>query len=125
MFITTQLFLFLANNMEFYDSTVLKFLSLEIFIFNKYFSLFMSHDFFIFKRNFCYNVFRFVMFSVITTINRNKHLKTKLLKNEEDILFMLRHLDYVKTSSFFIFHCPTEIVTSPSKTYSCRSLSKY
>ena len=33
---------------------VLKFLSLEIFIFNKYFSLFMSHDFFIFKRNFCY-----------------------------------------------------------------------
>ena len=65
------------------------------------------------------------MFSVITTINRNKHLKTKLLKNEEDILFMLRHLDYVKTSSFFIFHCPTKIVTSPSKTYSCRSLSKY
>ena len=54
IFITTQLALFLANNMECDDAMVLKFLYLGIFIFNKYFSLFMSLDYFIFKRNFCY-----------------------------------------------------------------------
>ena len=53
MFITLQLTLFLANDMECDEATVLKFLRLGIFIFNKYFSLFTSRDFLFFKRNFC------------------------------------------------------------------------
>ena len=44
-------------------------------------------------------------------------MKTKLLKNEEDILFMLKHtlkrLHYINTSSMFLFfswtRCASEI----------------
>ena len=98
------------------DTTVLKFLHLEIFIFSEYFSLFTSCNFLIFKRNLS-NVFSFVIFSFVTTGNINKQMKTKRLKNEEDILFYgwtLKH--YAKTSSLFLFfsrtQCTTEIVSS-------------
>ena len=55
-------------------------------------------------------------------------MKTKLLKNKEDILFYgwtVKH--YTNTSSLFLFFswtwCSTEVVSSQSNTYSCRSLS--
>ena len=48
-------------------------------------------------------------------------MKIKLLKNEEDILF------YAWTLTLFLFfsrtQCPTEVVSSRSYTYFCRSLS--
>ena len=47
-------------------------------------------------------------------------MKFKLLKNEEDILF------YASTLTLLFFswtRCPTEVVSSRSNTYSCRSLS--
>ena len=73
-------------------------------------------------------MFSFVIFSFVITGNINKQMKTKLLKNEEDILFYawtLKH--YINTSSLFLFfsrtQCPTEIVSSQSKNYSCQSLS--
>ena len=74
MFITTQLTLFLATDMQCDGATVLKFLHPGIFIFNKYFSLFTSRD------------FSFAIFSFVITGNINKQIKTKLLKSEEDIL---------------------------------------
>ena len=110
------------------DTTVLKFLHLRIFIFNKYFSLFTSRNFFIFKRNFCYLMFLHLLYLVsLQQAIINKQMKTKLLKNEEDILFYgwtLKH--YTNTSSLLFFFrtwCPTEVVSSRSNTYSCRSLS--
>ena len=59
---------------------------LGIFIFSKCFNLFTLHDFFIFKRNFCNLMFSFVIFSFVIKSNINKQMKTKLLKNEEEIL---------------------------------------
>ena len=80
------------------------------------------------KKLLLFNVFSFVVFSFVTTGNIKKQMKTRLLKNEEDVLFygwMLKH--YTNTSSLFLFfsqtRCLTEIVSSWSNTYSCRSLS--
>ena len=88
MFITMQLTLFLANNMECDDAMVLKFLHLGIFIISKYFSLFMSHNFFYFqKKLLLFNVFSFAVFRFIITGNIKKQRKTKLRKNQEDIVF--------------------------------------
>ena len=58
-------------------------------------------------------------------------MKTELLKNEDDIFFMLKRtlkpLHYINTSSMFLFfsgtRCLTEIVSSRSDTYSSQSLS--
>ena len=57
-------------------------------------------------------------------------MKTKLLKNEEDILFygwVLEH--YINTSFLFLFFsrtwCLAEIVSSRSNTCSCWSLPNY
>ena len=47
-------------------------------------------------------------------------MKTKLLKNEEDVLF------YAWTLTLFLFfsrtRCPTEVVSSRSNTYYCQSV---
>ena len=99
MFITMQLTLFLANNMEFVDATVVKFLCLRIFIPNKFFSLFISCNFFSIKRNFYLICFYLICLNAYI-INRS--------------------------SMFFFFfwtRCLTEIVSSQSNTYSSLSLS--
>ena len=50
-------------------------------------------------------------------------MKTKVLKNEEDILFMLEHLHCFYISLGHDVQLTTEVVSSRSNTYSCRSLS--
>ena len=48
-------------------------------------------------------------------------MKTKLLKNEEDILFLC--LNTYTVFFFSLTGCPTEEVSSRSNIYYCRSLS--
>ena len=96
-----QLTLFLANNIE-CEWCIEISLSWDLYFQEILQFIYVMWFFHFRKKLLLFNVFLFVIFRFVTTGNINKQMKTKLLKNEEDIFFswMLKHIN---TSFLFYF----------------------
>ena len=86
MFTTKQLALFLADDMERDDKTVLKFLSQDLYFKETLQLIYVTRFFHFQKKLLLFNMFKYVL-KCFNKFNINEQMKNKLLKNEEDTSF--------------------------------------